>query len=84
MGYGTRNNGQITTFWPDDTDDCFYLNGSSGYSFGDILEKAKQKWGENISLSDIAIEAEHIQTDCLFDRYDSSDWTDFIAVRKGQ
>lgn len=85
MGYGTRNNGQIKTFNPDDTENRFYLEASSNHSISDIIQKAKEKWGENIDLDDIYISSEHIHTDCLtYDQYDPFDYTDFLIIDRNQ
>lgn len=83
MGYGTRNNGNITTFWPDDTDDTIYLEGN--YSLAEIFLKATEKWGNDISLDDIDISSEYIQTDCIYyDRYDPMDYTNFIVITRNE
>lgn len=80
MSYGSRNNGQIKTYWPDDTDTCFYL--TDGYTLLDIIDKVKEKWGD-IDMSNIDITAERIHTDCLtYDLYDAGDWTNFTVVTK--
>jgi hypothetical protein len=80
MGYGSRNNGQIKTYWPDDGEDRFYI--AYDASLLEILNRASEKWGE-INLDKIRIEAEHIQTDCLsYDRYDSGDYTNFLIIYK--
>lgn len=86
MGYTTRKHsgGEITDFWPDDTDTCFYLaTGISGstYTMAELLERAKEKWGKTTELINLEIGAEYIHTSCLYyDRYDSSDYTTFIKV----
>ena len=87
MGYGTRQsyfgngNNSIRTYWPDDTDNQFYL--TEGYSLADIIQKAKDKWGPDIDLDDLILNPEHIHTDCLgYDRYEPSDYTNFICVNK--
>ena len=82
MGYGTRNNGQIKTFWPDDTDTKIYIQSESEISLGDLWEKAEAKW-PGISVFEIKITSEQIQTDCLsYNRYDPMDYTDFIIIRR--
>lgn len=81
MGYGTRNNGQIKTFHPDDTENSFYLRGDSNHSISDIIQLAKEKWGENIDLDDISISSEHIHTDYLeCDQFYPCDYTDFLKI----
>jgi hypothetical protein len=80
MGYGTRNNGQIKTFWPDDTEDEFFIAGSA--SLEAILDLAKAKW-PGIELIDIHIEPQNIHTDCLtYDLYDSGDYTQFLRISR--
>lgn len=82
MGYGTRQtlHSTIRTFWPDDTDTELYFSGE--ISISDLLARVKEKWPD-CDLSDININAEQIQTDCLgHDCYDFSDYTDFIVVTR--
>lgn len=79
MGYSYRNGGRIVDFWPDETDDQFYIVEHA--SLADILERAKEKWGEDISLEEINVESLYIHTSCLtYDAYDSSDYTKFLGV----
>lgn len=74
--------GTITNFWPDNTLSEMYILGSDGYSLKDILDKAKEHFGE-CNLDELEITAEHIHTDCLYyDRYDSSDYTNFLKITK--
>lgn len=83
MAYGTRNNGQIRTFWPDDTDSKFYI--AAGESMEDLMLRIKAKWPDmNLSnLGDIQITTEYIQTDCLsYDRYDAGDYTCFLVIER--
>ena len=85
MGYGTRAGSlghQIQTFWPDDTDNCFYVDGNfSSVQLSEILEKAKEKWGEDIDINNLNLEPEYIHTDCLgYDLYDPGDYTRFLCI----
>lgn len=83
MGYSTRNNGLIKTYQPDNTDKKYYINSDNypNYSLLDIIKLAKEKWGEDISLDNIHISSEYIQTDCLnYDAYDPFDYTNFIVI----
>lgn len=80
MGYSTRNGGQIQDFWPDDDDETIYIQSYS--TINELIEKAKAKWGDNVSLDDVTISSEHIHTYCLtYDSYVSSDYTDFTVIR---
>lgn len=79
MGNTIRPGTEITDFWPDDTDKKMYLT-SYGYSMIEILEKAREKWPE-ATLHDLKIDSEKIHTSCLYyDRYDPSDYTDFLII----
>lgn len=86
MGDGTRPGGlghTIRTFWPDDTDEEFFIEASARMS--DIMERAREKWGDKVDgdspFENVGIEAEYIHTDCLgYDRYDSSDYTKFLRI----
>lgn len=87
MGYSTRGGvwgSTIGTFTPDDTDTKMYLDGSTQYSFEEILQDAQEKWGQQISFDQLSICTEYIQTDCLGynSRYDPSDYTMYIVISK--
>jgi hypothetical protein len=78
MAHGTRNNGYIQTFWPDDTDKEFFV--APADSLSTIIERCRAKW-PGCRLEDIHIEAENIHTDCLtYDLHDSGDYTNFIHI----
>lgn len=79
MGYGTRNNGQIRTFWPDDSENEFYV--PFGEDLASIMNRAQAKWGDDVRLDAIMITPEYIHTDCLtYDLYDAGDWTHFLRI----
>ena len=82
MGYGTRNNGNIRTFWPDDTETKLYFDSNTFHPMGldELLIKVKEKFPE-ASMTQIRFEVEYIQTDCLgYDLYDPGDYTTFLKV----
>lgn len=88
MGYGKRSGGlggDITTFWPDDTETEMHIEAGSWspmFNLQELLDKAQEKW-PGISLDQIQISASHVHTDCIgYDRYDAGDYTDFIVLRK--
>ena len=82
MGYGTRNNGQIKTFWPDDTDTELYLDATQVWSLSDIHARIEEKW-PGASAENLVISGRSIHTDCLtYDCYDPMDYTDFIIIRR--
>lgn len=85
MGYSTRQGlwgGTIKTYWPDDTEDTMYLTSNSQHSLAAIINVCKEKWPDT-DFNDLLFESEKIHTDCLdYDLYDSSDYTDFIIIRK--
>ena len=81
MGHTIRPGTRIRDYWPDDTETCFHLVSSCSNSLQDIIDRAKDKWGEDIDLDNISITSEKIHTHCLgYDQYDPSDYTDFIIV----
>lgn len=83
MGYTTRPGTEITDFQPDDTAECMYINQDCGstITYQNLLEKIQAKWGSDVSLEDVRVGTEHIHTHCLYyDRYDSSDYTNFLVV----
>lgn len=78
MGFGTRNNGQIKTFWPDDTETEMYITESA--SLADIVGRCVQKW-PGFLFSDITIESKFIHTDCItYDLMDWGDYTNFLCI----
>ena len=83
MGYSYRNGGQIKDFWPDDTDNTFYIvsNGCDN-NLSNIQEKINEKWPGS-SMERIHIYAERIHTQCLgYDLYDPMDYQDFLVITK--
>ena len=81
MAYSERKHigGTIRDFWPDDSENQFYL--PYGTCMSDILEKISSKFGPTVSMDDIEIAPEYIHTSCLgYDRYDSSDYTNFLCI----
>lgn len=87
MGYGERKGGgghKIATFWPDDTDKCFYI--AEGTDLAEIMDRCAQKWPDGSSrvgfnAGDIQIEAQFIHTDCLYyDLMDFGDYTRFLCI----
>ena len=82
MGYGTRNNGQIKTYWPDDTDTEMYLDAEQIWTKAEIQSRIDEKW-PGVSSENIVMSAEYIHTDCLtYDLYDPMDYTTFIIIRR--
>ncbi len=80
MGYTYRNNGAITDFWPDDTDDTIYITGE--HTLGELIDLAIAKFKPNFRIDNVEIAAEYIHTSCLtYDQYDSSDYTCFTVIR---
>ncbi len=80
MGYSTRNNGQIKDFWPDDDESTMYF--SNDETLEDIFDKACEKW-PGILMEELKISSEYIHTSCLtYDRYDPSDWTNFLRISR--
>ncbi len=77
MGY--TYDGSIKNYWPDNTETTLYLHGE--YTFNDILERAKEHFGEKFDLKKINIRSEHIHVFCLtYDLYDPSDYVNFIVI----
>lgn len=80
MGYSYRNNGAITDFWPDDTEDTIYV--SETFPMKLLLDIINEKW-PNINLDFVSISSENIHTSCLtYDLHDSSDYTNFTVITR--
>lgn len=70
----------IRAFTPDDDEDTIYL--VYGRPLNEIIEKVNEKW-PGTDFSKIEIEAQHIHTYALgYDLYDSSDYDDYIVIRR--
>ena len=86
MAYSTRGSGiwpdiKIKTFEPDNDENTLYVD-PRGMNLKELLEQISKHFG-NISLSELSITAEHIQTDCIgYDKYDSSDYTTYLCIQK--
>lgn len=80
MGEYTARNG-TRSFEPDETDSEFYVATHGTTSLSGILERARNKWGQDIDIEEIQIQAEYIHTECLgYDCYDPGDYTNYIRV----
>ncbi len=80
MGYTTRNNGNITDFWPDDDENTMYV--SNDCSLSTIMGMVKDKWPD-APVGSINLSSQSIHTRCLYyDRYDGNDHTDFIVITR--
>ena len=88
-----RNANGPDTFWPDDTEDCFYIAASTHPTMDEIYSLACDKLRlENdrgcsdwmyMNMQSIQIEAEYIQTKCLtYDLYDHRDYTLFLVITR--
>ena len=83
MGYGTRNNGRIRTFWPDNTETEFYAENWKYAIIHDLLKAAAEHFKTSTyELMEYGtIESEKIHTNYLgYDLYDASDYTYFIKI----
>lgn len=81
MGRTTRPGTEITDFYPDDTDTEFYIDTCWSPTLADVLDKAREKWGADVKLEQLHVEAEYIHTSCIgYDLYDPSDYTNFLHV----
>jgi hypothetical protein len=78
VGETTREGG-VRDFWPDDSEETFYIGYTSNLS--EILYTADKKWPEG--FSNLVIGADHIHTTCLgYGKYDPFDHTNFIVVTR--
>lgn len=76
-----ESNGTLS-FKPDDTATEFYIDANyNSQALGTIIDLAKVYWGDDIDISLLRIEPEHIHTSCLgHDSYDSSDYTNYLRI----
>lgn len=73
--------------YPENTETSLYLNFGSYSSvpmdFTYMIESIKAHFGEEISLEELDINAEHINTRCIgYDLYDSSDYDNYIVITR--
>ena len=80
---GEYKEGIIRKFWPDNTEEKFYIcTYYEPVRFEDILDQAREHFqNPEISLMDLSIESDYIQTDCLgYDQYDPGDYNNFLVI----
>ncbi len=72
--------------YPNNDEDTLYINTACcAISITDLLEVAQAHFGEDITVDELSIEADYIHTRCItYDRYDSSDYDNYIIIRKEQ
>jgi len=67
-------------FTPDDTDTRIYVLSGMDNTMADLLDIAKRKW-PSATLDDLVITSEKIHTRAIYyDRYDGSDYDDYILI----
>lgn len=83
MAYGTRPGGgghTIRTFRPDDTEDTLCCSENVCLDLAELRKQTQAKW-PGIQDDELVLEAQHIQTDCVYNReYDSTDYTNYIII----
>lgn len=72
--------------YPENTETSLYINcgiGSYPFDFLYMMDSIKSHFGEEISLEELDITAEHINTRCIgYDLYDSSDYDNYIVITR--
>lgn len=67
--------------YPENTDTTIYIYDSSTLTIQEIIDRAQEKWGEDISFDRLEITGEEIQVRCFgYDQYDPSDYCRYIVV----
>ena len=70
----------IRDYWPDNDDNTCYIP-ESEMKLTDILERAKDYFGDRYDEQLINISFENIHVRCLdYDLHDPFDWQDFIII----
>lgn len=84
MAERIRPGTEIRDFTPDDTETDMYLSCEiQSYTFPDILEKAKEKWGPDTKFENLRITPEYIHCYCLgYDRYDPDDYVNYLLIQR--
>jgi hypothetical protein len=82
MGYSSISQ-TARDFWPVNTPTELYLYFPDGYVISEILQMAKDHFGDDSDINNIEISAEYIHTsDINYDQYVSCDYTNFIVLKK--
>lgn len=84
MGETRLANG-IRNFTPDNTPDTLYIDASlyTSLTLGEIIDKAREHFGDNICFDDLTVNAEHVHTRCLgYDLYDPTDYDDYVVITR--
>lgn len=76
------SNGNNTNY-PIDDENTLHVNSCMSHSLMDIINLCKSHFGEDVDFSSLNIEAEHRHVTCIgYDRYDPSDYTDYLVITK--
>jgi len=57
MGY-KRSRWGTKSYWPDNSKNTLYL--VAGHTLGEMLEKAREHWGEHIDIDEIEVDAQKV------------------------
>lgn len=69
------------TRYPQDDATTIYIVDSGLLTVQEIIDRAQDKWGENISFYRLEITGEEKQVRCFgYDQYDPSDYLNYIVV----
>lgn len=67
---------------PENSETTLYIRGEEA-SLADIIERAKQHFGEDIEFDDLSVGREHFHARCIgYDLYDPADYDDYIYITK--
>ncbi len=78
-----RDERGLRYFTPDNTADKLYIRSGNVSDLDELLDRVQEHFGPDISLCDIEIEAEHIQTECLgYDIHDPHDYSDYLVLSR--
>lgn len=70
---------------PQDTNNKIYIEDCEIQTINDLVCKAQEKWGEEIDISSVRIDHEHIQVQCFgYDQYDPSDYKNYFVLTKNK
>lgn len=79
---GEYYEGSIRNFKPDDDEKTKYIDADyMEFSFSELIEIAKEKWGDDIDLDKLEISPDYIHTRCLgYDLYDPMDYDKYLVM----
>lgn len=73
------------TNYPVDDDKNIYIEAGFDKSLSDIINIIHEKWGADVNIDDVIIDAEYRHVRCIgYDLHDSSDYDTYIHIYRNE